>query len=78
MIYLVTPPTLKIRVQCCPQPLIFAPKGFSGHWTIECAAIGVDWKVVVAGIAAVGIICGALGYKIGATPPAPIIIQIPR
>jgi hypothetical protein len=35
------------------------------------------WKVVVAGIAAAGIVCGALGYKIGATPPAPIVIQLP-
>ena len=35
------------------------------------------WKIVVAGIAAVGLLSGALGYKIGATPPAPIVIQIP-
>lgn len=32
------------------------------------------WRIVV-GAAAVGILCGALGYQIGATPPAPIIIQ---
>lgn len=34
------------------------------------------WKLVIAGVAAVGIICGALGYKIGSTPPAPIVIQL--
>jgi hypothetical protein len=33
------------------------------------------WKIVIAAFAAGGIIFGALGYKIGSTPPAPIIIQ---
>jgi hypothetical protein len=33
------------------------------------------WKVVV-GVAAVGLLSGVLGYKIGATPPAPIVIQL--
>jgi hypothetical protein len=36
------------------------------------------WKVVIAGFAAFGIVCGTLGYKIGATPPSPIIIQLPK
>jgi hypothetical protein len=49
------------------QELDLAPK----LWRIEV------WKVVVAGFAAFGIMCGALGYKIGTTPPAPIIIQLP-
>jgi hypothetical protein len=35
------------------------------------------WKIVVAGVAAVGLLTGALGYKIGSTPPAPIVIQLP-
>jgi hypothetical protein len=33
------------------------------------------WKIVIAAFAAAGIIFGALGYKLGSTPPAPIIIQ---
>lgn len=36
------------------------------------------WKLVIASIAAVGILCGVLGYKIGATPPAPIVIQLAK
>jgi anti-sigma-K factor RskA len=35
------------------------------------------WKLVIAALAAVGIISGALGYKLGSTPPAPIVIQLP-
>jgi hypothetical protein len=33
------------------------------------------WKIVIAAFAAAGIIFGALGYKLGSTPTAPIIIQ---
>jgi hypothetical protein len=33
------------------------------------------WKIVIAAFAAAGIIFGVLGYKLGSTPPAPIIIQ---
>jgi len=33
------------------------------------------WKIVIAAVAGGGIIFGALGYKLGSTPPAPIIIQ---
>jgi hypothetical protein len=35
------------------------------------------WKIVIAAFAAGGIVFGALGYEIGSTPPAPIIIQLP-
>ena len=35
------------------------------------------WKVVIAALAAVGIVSGAIGYKIGITPPPPIVIQLP-
>jgi hypothetical protein len=49
------------------QELDLAPK----LWRIEV------WKVVIAAFVASGIICGALGYKLGTTPPAPIIIQLP-
>lgn len=39
--------------------------------------LGVEiWKLVIAGLATIGIICGTLGYKIGAAPPAPIVIQL--
>lgn len=50
------------------QELNIAPK----LWRIE------FWKVIIAGFAAVGIICGSLGYKIGSTPPPPIVIQLDR
>jgi hypothetical protein len=33
------------------------------------------WKIVTPAFAAGGIIFGALGFKIGSTPPAPIVIQ---
>jgi len=49
------------------QELDLAPK----LWRIEV------WKVVIAGFAAFGIICGTLGYKLGTTTPTPIVIQLP-
>jgi hypothetical protein len=33
-------------------------------------------KTVIAAFAAGGIIFGALGYKLGSTPPAPLYIQL--
>jgi hypothetical protein len=35
------------------------------------------WKTLIAAMAAVALLTGVLGYKIGAVPPAPIIIQLP-
>lgn len=39
------------------------------------------WKIVIAALAAGSILFGALGglvgYKIGSTPPQPIVIQLP-
>lgn len=33
------------------------------------------WKVIITAIAAAAALGGVVGYKIGSTPPAPIIIQ---
>jgi anti-sigma-K factor RskA len=39
------------------------------------------WKTIIAVMAAiavvVGVVAGVVGYKIGSTPPVPIIIQLP-
>lgn len=34
------------------------------------------WKTIIATIAAFSLLAGVLGYKIGATPTAPIVIQL--